>query len=158
MKSTSGKHLTTVTCNDYALKTFEEAWESKPSGGCPLVLLHESVSIRSVFFISQSQNECHVPAGIIWLSLFSRLLSTSTWPPTGYTKTGRAAKYTVLIYACSCTHGKCNNLCAMGHLNISTLVLSTRETQCSLERIDRRMHHSITHGIREQNGEQKGIH
>jgi len=34
-KITSGKHLTTVACNDYALITFEEAWESKPSGSCP---------------------------------------------------------------------------------------------------------------------------
>jgi len=121
VKSTSGKHLTTVACNDYALKTFEEAWESNRA---EVVLLHESVSIRPVFFISQSQNECHVPAGIIWLPLLSRLLSTSTRPPT---KTGRAAK---------CTQ-------------------ETHKAASSLERVDRRIHYSITHGIRMQNGEQK---
>jgi hypothetical protein len=135
VKSTSGKHLTTVACNDYALKTFEEAWESNRA---EVVLLHESVSIRPVFFISQSQNECHVPAGIIWLSLLFQ--GYFQLPPDHQQildEQQNVQKY--FIHAVVHMVGQ----------------QEEKHKAVSLERVDRSIHYSIKHGIRMQNGEQK---
>ena len=101
MKSTSGKHLTTVACNDYALKTFEEAWESKPSGSCPPAWIGQ-YQIGLFHFTIPKWMSCTCRHNLALPSL-SRLLSTSTRPPTN---TGRAAKCTEIFYACSCTHGR----------------------------------------------------